>query len=219
MALIAVKDAHTRDRSDARDGGSQHQFLAGRDAPHRNMRNQRIDSRDGQRAGIPVRAGGVVEKDLDFAIHRGSLNGSPHLLPGRYAVRAFNGLAYSQLSIVDVKEGDNINLTFNYDLLQPDKVYAYPNPAAGVDHAKLHFETAGQDIDAEINIFTISGELVKTAGLAQCTVNANLYEYNWDLKNDNGQKIASGVYIFSVKVRNKADGERAAVTKKFAVVR
>ena len=135
----------------------------------------------------------------------------PNLLPGKYTVRAFNGLAYSQSSIVDVKEGDNLNLAFNYNLLNPDKVYSYPNPAAAVDHATLHFETSGQDIDAEMNIFTISGELVKTVSFPQFKVTDNIYEFPWNLKNSNDQNIASGVYIMSVKVRDKATGERAGI--------
>ncbi|MFH1368656.1 MAG: FG-GAP-like repeat-containing protein [Elusimicrobiota bacterium] len=143
----------------------------------------------------------------------------PNLLPGRYSVRAFNGLVYSQTTVVDLKEGDNLNINFNYDLLQPNNVYAYPNPAADVGVVSLHFETSGDDVDAQISIYTISGELVKSADQSNCVIIDNIYEYKWDLTNNENSKVASAVYIFNVKVRNKTTGETASVTKKFAVIR
>jgi len=143
----------------------------------------------------------------------------PNLLPGRFSARAYNGIAYSNPCFVDLKEGSNASVTFSYDLLNPDKVYAYPNPAAGVGRAVVHFETSGQDIDSQINIFTISGELVREVKSSQLTVNTNVWEYGWDLTNSDGARVASGVYLFQVRVKDKKTGEYAHVTKKLAVVR
>lgn len=143
----------------------------------------------------------------------------PNLLPGRYGVRAYNGVAYSRSNIVDVREGDRLDLTFNYDLLTPEKVYSYPNPAVKTDNLSIHFETSGQDIETTINIFTVSGELVKTVNMEHIVYVGTTAEYRWDLTNNDGQRVASGVYVYQVRVKNKKTGDFAHVTKKLAVIR
>jgi len=143
----------------------------------------------------------------------------PNLLPGKYSIRAYNGTAYSNASIVDLKEGASMTIAFKYDLLNPQKVYAYPNPAVSQSRATIHFETSGQDIEAQLNIYTISGELVRTLNTEQLTCDANIWEYAWDLTNSDGDKVASAVYLFQVRVKDKKTGEYANVTKKLAVVR
>jgi parallel beta-helix repeat protein len=143
----------------------------------------------------------------------------PNLMPGVYSVRSFNGVAYSRASQVNLKEGQQLALSFTYDLLQQDKVYCYPNPAVSKDLATVHFETSGQDIEVMVNIYTISGELVISAPQSQITILANVCEYNWNLRNSAGSPVASGVYLVQVKVKDKNTGETSNATKKLAVIR
>ena len=46
----------------------------------------------------------------------------------------------------------------------------------------------------------------------------SLYHTVWDLKNDDGEDVASGVYLFIVKVKGE-NGQSAKVIKKLAVIR
>ena len=66
---IAVVDVHRGDGRDARDGGAQRKVLRRGQTAHRNVLDNGIDARDHQRAGVPVRAGGVVKENLQLAIH------------------------------------------------------------------------------------------------------------------------------------------------------
>ena len=71
--------------------------------------------------------------------------------------------------------------------------HVYPNPCSlkkscnGVTFTRL-------TLNAEIDIYTISGEKVR-----HITKTTNIDSEGWDLKNDQGQRVASGLYLFVVK--------------------
>lgn len=48
--------------------------------------------------------------------------------------------------------------------------------------------------EGEIRIFTKKGELVKKAAF-----NSGAPAYNWDVKNENGDEVVSGVYVWRIK--------------------
>lgn len=71
--------------------------------------------------------------------------------------------------------------------------HVYPNPCSlrnncnGVTFTRL-------TLNAEIDIFSISGEKVR-----HITKTTNIDSEGWDLRNDAGARVASGLYIFMVK--------------------
>jgi hypothetical protein len=147
----------------------------------------------------------------------------PNLLPGRYAVRAYNGMDYTKFQTVDLVDGEIKTLTFVYDPLPTDRVYAFPNPARLA--TVFRFSSALVPLDAQIRVFDIAGNLIKELSLAGGGIAAAptpsdpfLYHANWDLTNLRGESVASGVYLFAVKVKGGAD-QSAVVIKKLAVVK
>jgi flagellar hook assembly protein FlgD len=84
----------------------------------------------------------------------------------------------------------------------------YPNPCYTNRHYQLIF--AGLTKDVTIRIFNIVGELVRTLEKDDTG-----QEKEWDLRNDAGEKVASGIYIYLV-IDNDT-GER--VTGKLGVIR
>ncbi|MFH2203946.1 MAG: right-handed parallel beta-helix repeat-containing protein [Elusimicrobiota bacterium] len=140
-----------------------------------------------------------------------------HLLPGKYYVRAFNGLEYTKQKEVILLEGEVQDVSFVFDPLNEDAVFAFPNPAR--DGATIRFVTALLPLEAQVRIFDIAGTLVREiVGLDMESPSPALYHAKWDLKNMDGDDVASGVYIFIVKVKG-ANGQSAKVVKKIAVVR
>ena len=81
------------------------------------------------------------------------------------------------------------------------EVYGYPNPAHGAG-AKFHFHLASW-AKVTIKIYTISGELVRTL-VEDKVFLPGAYEEPWEEKNDKGEKLARGVYIFIVQAGNPA---------------
>jgi len=94
-------------------------------------------------------------------------------------------------------------------------VYAYPNPANTA--VNFHFTSAAGE--AEVEVFDISGRLVKKlSNVSADTVvpGVNSKKIAWDMS---GESIASGVYLYILRVRDSSTGETEKVVKKFAVIR
>jgi len=106
---------------------------------------------------------------------------------------------YYQKSTGDIwisTTGGISRLTMTYQLAtrDVDEVLAYPNPfviANGSERLRFNFDGIGQ-----INIFTIAGELVRDIP----------YTGEWDGTNNNGQSVASGVYLFTITDRDGNTG-------------
>ena len=80
-------------------------------------------------------------------------------------------------------------------------VLNYPNPFT--THTKFLFEHNQPHVPLEITIqiFTVSGKLVKTL---QTTMQGSLYQTNpltWDGLDDFGDRIGRGVYVYKVKIK------------------
>ncbi len=71
-------------------------------------------------------------------------------------------------------------------------VYAYPNPFKSVRGAQ-NITFTNMTITATIQIYTISGELVRTL-----TKNDNYNNSSWDIHNESGMRVASGLYIYVI---------------------
>ena len=85
--------------------------------------------------------------------------------------------------------------------------HAYPNPCSlakgcnGVTFTRL-------TLRANINIFTISGERVRSI-----EKNSNTDGVGWDLRNESGSKVVSGLYLYVIK------GEGSTKAGKLVIVR
>lgn len=80
-------------------------------------------------------------------------------------------------------------IPFGKDL---SKVYVFPNPFNPNVHGKITF--AELTATAEIRIFTIVGELIKTIEVTP----QHSGRPTWDGRNDAGEKVASGIYIYVI---------------------
>lgn len=142
----------------------------------------------------------------------------PNLLPGRYSVRAFDGLAFTDFQDVDLVEGETRIIGFVFDPLPEKSVFAFPNPAR--DATTFRFESALWPLEAQILIFDIAGNLVRELpGSSMTSPSPGLYHVRWDLTNSRNQSVASGVYLFMVKLKGGSESQAAKVIKKVAVVR
>ena len=89
------------------------------------------------------------------------------------------------------------------------QVFVYPNPYRGIGPDGEHVVVfAGLPERATIRVFTVQGLLVRTIEHQNSTGASR-----WDLKNDDGDAIASGVYLFT------AENGGETVRGKLAVMR
>jgi hypothetical protein len=82
-------------------------------------------------------------------------------------------------------------------------VLNYPNPFTTNTYFQFEHNLAGQVLDVQVNIFSVSGRLVKT--IQQTITNNDGFrvsnELQWDGKDEYGEPLARGVYLYRVKVR------------------
>lgn len=141
----------------------------------------------------------------------------PNLLPGVYGLRVFNGAVYSRMENVTLHPGERLVFTPKYELVEKDTVFAYPNPANSV--VNFHFVSAASAFEAEVEVFDLAGRLVKRLdNVTADTVvaGANSKKISWDIGRE---KIASGVYLYILRLKDPAAGTATKVVKKFAVLR
>ncbi len=142
----------------------------------------------------------------------------PNLLPGKYGVRAYNGLEYTEMNTIQLGEGETKDVGFVVNPLPNDKVFAFPNPARR--STTIRFATSLAPLEAQVMIFDIAGNLLREIPGSEMVSSApGVYHAAWDLNNSRGEGVASGVYLFTVKVRGGSEQQTASVTKKIAVVK
>jgi flagellar hook assembly protein FlgD len=74
------------------------------------------------------------------------------------------------------------------------------------------------DLDAQVQIFTVSGKLVKTIDKLIYAEGYHSNDIEWDGRDDYGDKIGRGVYVYKLKVK-ACDGTSAEKFEKLVVLR
>jgi hypothetical protein len=92
-----------------------------------------------------------------------------------------------------------------------DRVYNYPNPFT--THTEFWFEhnQANKQMYAQVQIFTVSGKLVKTLEKNITNEGFRSTSITWDGLDEYGDRLAKGVYVYRLKVR----AENLSMTDKY----
>ncbi|MEM9022915.1 MAG: type IX secretion system sortase PorU, partial [Bacteroidota bacterium] len=83
--------------------------------------------------------------------------------------------------------------------LAVDHILNYPNPFTTNTGFFFEHNQPGQPLDVRIQIFTVSGKLVKTLD-GQYATSGRIGPISWDGRDEYGDKIGRGVYIYSLRV-------------------
>jgi len=89
-----------------------------------------------------------------------------------------------------------------------EKVLNYPNPFTDRTCFQFDHNMPGQEIDVLVHIYTVSGRLVKTLEKRLLTDGAIRLDncIEWDGRDDYGDQLARGVYLYRVSVRTANTG-------------
>ena len=105
-----------------------------------------------------------------------------------------------------------------------DKVLNYPNPF--VNYTEFWFNhNSSQPLDVSVQIFTVSGKLVKTingqTNASNCCNNGNSSlsrDMIWDGRDDFGDRIGKGVYIYKLKVHSPSLNKTVEKIEKLVIL-
>jgi len=98
-----------------------------------------------------------------------------------------------------------------------DHVLNYPNPFTTRTEFWFEHNQPNQELKVQVQIYTISGKIVKQIDQIVNTVGYRSSEIVWDGRDDYGDKIGKGVYVYKMKVRG-SNGSYAEKYEKLVIL-
>lgn len=91
-----------------------------------------------------------------------------------------------------------------------EHVLNYPNPFTDFTCFQFDHNLTNQDVDILVQIYTVSGRLVKTIEQSIFTDGAIRLDncIEWDGRDDYGDVLGRGIYLYKIKVRATATGDQ-----------
>jgi flagellar hook assembly protein FlgD len=102
--------------------------------------------------------------------------------------------------------------------LKLDHVLNYPNPFT--DYTEFYFEhnQACNAMEVQVQIFTVSGRLVKTINRYVQTEGFRSEGIEWDGRDEFGDQLAKGVYVYRIKATTP-DGLKGEELQKLVILK
>lgn len=97
-------------------------------------------------------------------------------------------------------------------------VLNYPNPFTTSTHFFFEHNQACSELETQIQIFTVSGRLIKTINQTVHNEGFRSEGIPWDGRDDFGDQLAKGVYIYCLKVKSPT-GEKAEHIEKLVLLK
>lgn len=104
------------------------------------------------------------------------------------------------------------------DGIQIDKVLNYPNPFVSYTEFWFNHNRPYEPLDVQVQVFTITGKIVKTINRQVTTDGFLCRDIKWDGRDDFGDKIGKGVYIYKLTVRSTATNKKAEKFEKLVLL-
>lgn len=99
-----------------------------------------------------------------------------------------------------------------------EHVLNYPNPFSTKTTFHFDHNRAGENLEIQVQVYTISGKLVKTLETTIYGSKAHVADLSWDGRDEYNDLLARGVYIYRVQVRSQADGAKTAKFEKLVIL-
>jgi len=137
------------------------------------------------------------------------LSTGPHLLRLK-AWDTYNNSAEKEIEFIAA----------NTEKLALEHVLNYPNPFSTT--TTFHFDhnraREGDELDVQVQIFTISGRLVRTLRASTMGTDSHFKSLTWNGRDEYEDQLARGVYVYRVSVRSQRDGSTASKFEKLVIL-
>ena len=136
------------------------------------------------------------------------------LSPGLHTVLFKAWDVYNNLITAEIQ----FNAICSDEGLRIEKVLNYPNPFVSYTEFWFNHNMPFEQLDVQVQILTISGKLVKTINQQVVTEGFLCREVTWDGRDDFGDRIGKGVYVYKLTVKSVATGKSAEKYEKLVIL-
>ncbi len=120
----------------------------------------------------------------------------------------YNNFISAEIQFIVADSGD-ITLT---------NVLNYPNPFVNYTQFWFNHNKPFEPLEVQVQIMTITGKVVKTINQTVTTEGFLSREITWDGKDDFGDKIGKGVYIYKLTVRSTVSNNKSEKIEKLVIL-
>jgi len=136
-----------------------------------------------------------------------------NLEPGLHTIKfkcwdTYNNPSESTLSFIVVNDNDLIL----------SNVLNYPNPFVNYTEFWFNHNKPNESLEVQVQIFTVSGKLIKTLTQAVQSDGLLSREISWNGLDDFGNKIGKGVYVYKLHVRSQISNAKAEKFEKLVIL-
>lgn len=136
------------------------------------------------------------------------------LSPGMHTIVFKAWDVYNNLVTAEIQ----FNAVCSDEGLKIEKVLNYPNPFVSYTEFWFNHNMPFEPLDVQVQILTVSGKLVKTINQQVVTEGFLCREIIWDGRDDFGDKIGKGVYVYKLTVRSSTTGKSAEKYEKLVIL-
>jgi hypothetical protein len=137
----------------------------------------------------------------------------PAFAPGRHTLRIKAWDVMNNSSEVTIEFTVAAN-----EALVLDHVLNYPNPFTTKTAFWFEHNRPGMDLQVKVEIFTVSGRIIKSISRTINTEGNRSSDTEWDGTDAFGDKVGRGVYLYRLSVRS-ADGKSATQLQRLVSIR
>ncbi len=135
------------------------------------------------------------------------------LAPGLHTILfkawdVYNNLITAEIQFVVIGDGD----------LELQNVLNYPNPFVSYTEFWFSHNRPFEPLEVQVQILTITGKLVKTINQTVVNEGFTSRDIKWDGKDDFGDKIGKGVYVYKVTVKSAITGKKTEKIEKLVIL-
>lgn len=103
--------------------------------------------------------------------------------------------------------------------LQISRVLNWPNPFTTYTEFQFEHNRASEPLDVQVQIFSVSGQIVKTINQRIQATGNRVTGISWAGRDEYGDQIAKGVYVYKLKVKSQLDNAYAEKIEKLVILR
>lgn len=124
------------------------------------------------------------------------------------AYDVYNNMVTAEIQFVVVGE----------DVIKLENVLNYPNPFVSYTEFWFSHNRPFEPLDVQVQVLTITGKVVWTKNQTILTEGFLSRDITWDGKDDFGDRIGKGVYIYKLTVRSTLTGKKAEKYEKLVIL-